>query len=305
MTATWTAPRTWVAHETPTEAMLNAHWRDNMEFLNLVRSATGRFNDLSAATVANLDASALDGVIPLAGTNVLDGVNNYSAGLFQVPVGTDKFDGTAGNKTAGSVWVEGTDLHYVNNLKSEHSWAGISTGVSPGAGYAGFLQVNGQYLRYIDAAGTIRYLIGTYVDSPASARLAAAGILDYLQWIASNVGARYTAHRNVHDDHGAYNDTTPHTDTPGYSDHTDSTSHTDTGGVHTDSPGGHTDVYGDGSGHYDHNTPHTDTTSPHTDTNPHTDSGPHTDYGHTDIPGGHTDTPAYNDHSDQPTVIGP
>jgi hypothetical protein len=297
MTATWTAPRTWVDGEVPTEAMLNAHWRDNMEFLKLIRDASGRFNDLSSATLLSTDASALDDVVPLAGAT-LTGRNDYSAAYLRLPVGADLYDGAPGNKTAGSIWVEGTALNWVNDSQIEHSWAGLATGISPGAGYAGFVMIYAHTLRYVDASGALRYILGTYVDAPADARNAAVWMESYLNWIHQTTKNRYSGVYNVHDDHGyqdsPYSDS-PHVDNPGYSDSV----HTDSGGVHTDSP-----VHADNTPytpHYD-TMVHSDSTSPHTDSTPHTDTA-HGDTPHTDTP--HTDNAAYNDHVDQPTVVGP
>jgi hypothetical protein len=299
MTAVWTAPRTWVAHETPTEAMLNAHWRDNMEFLKLVRGATGKFLDLTTATFDSVNANALSDVVSLAGNNVPAGVNDYSAGMFKLPVGADKYDGAPGNKTAGSVWVEGTALHYVTTGKIEHAFLGIYVS-SPGIAYAGFMRIMNAQLRYIDAVGDVRYCGGSLVDTPPTAISGRVGILDYLQWIAGNSQNRYRSFVNAHGDSTHTDDTVPHSDTPAYSDHTDGTSHTDTGGVHTDYPT-HTD-YGSYPSHGD-TTVHTDSSTPHTDTNPHTDSGADTD--HVDVPGSHNDLAPYSDYQDQPTVVGP
>jgi hypothetical protein len=224
-------------------------------------------------------------------------------------------------KVAGSLWVDGTQLHYVD--KSGNEWYFVGTaGSTPAGAIVGSIWVDSasSTIHYIDSVGVDRA-----VAVEAGANRAGAGALPGSIWVdtvaavnkslhaINNIQIEQTAHTDIHNDIAA-----SHTDThgdaapthgdvaPGHLDHTDSpSSHGDV--AHHDY---HYDGHSDGYGGYDntywqvaknaHGDVHDDAALEqhyygwiHYDANPYTDheDWPHADtviVGHGDVP--HVDT---------------
>ena len=295
----WTAPRTWVDTETPTASIFNTHIRDNTSFLKTSLNADGKLIALSSDYVADLDATNITSLARTAQANDFTaGRTSFNGGTtvrFIVPVGTDKYDGTAGNKTAGSIWIEGNYIHHVDSIQREWRFLGAVVS-SPASADPGSVWVDStNTINYIDASGVERRVDSTV--SPHTDTAAVAGspwIETYLHWTISG-GVEYQGHVDVaHGDYTDHTDSNPHSDSGPYSDYTD---HVDAGYGHSD----HQDGHGDHNDHTAHADvwPYTDYTD-HSDHDDHTDSGPHSD--HTDH-GDHTDntsTPA----DSRPELIG-
>ena len=288
----WTAPRTWVASEVTTAALFNTHLRDNMLILGTAIGADGRLVALSASYLASLDGTNLTGVAVVGAANTYTaGKQDLSGGTARVviPVGTDKFDGAAGNKTPGSLWVEGNYLHHVaESTKVEWRYLGTSVGAS--AGTVGSVWVDTDaMLHYIDSSGVERYVLSS--SYPHADGAAVGGSLwaeGYLHW-ANTGGQEYEGHADTHSDGTSHSDVA-HTNT--HSDSHGDVAHDDVAASHTDTHADHTDV-----GHADY---HADTTTLHTDV-AHTDtySDTHGDVSHAD----HSDH-ADVAHDDRPESIG-
>lgn len=78
MTAVWTAPKTWVVGELVTAALLNAHMRDNLEFLKTPPTALYTLNESSdynttSTSYVNVDNTKLALTITTAGGDVFIG----------------------------------------------------------------------------------------------------------------------------------------------------------------------------------------------------------------------------------------
>jgi hypothetical protein len=176
-------------------------------------------------------------------------------------------------KVAGSIWVEGNDLHYVDQFGREWYCPGYGvkavTGAKPGSIW---IEPSNHYLYYVNEWGTGIYYPYPWGDafSPINVRTGSLWVDtrdNQLHWITDHDGS---VKHNVraHYDIAAQN---AHTDT-----------HAD--GIHTDF---HSDVPG-GSSHSDVNHDDWHNDWPHSD---------HTDQSHTDVP--HTDTgKQFNDHGD-------
>jgi hypothetical protein len=308
----WTAPRTWVDGEIPTASLFNLHIRDNENVLKTSIGNDGRFLGLSSATLADLSAANVTGLAsPSTSNTYTAAVNSFNGGStvrIVVPVGTDKFDGTAGNKTAGSIWVEGDYLHHIASNQNE--WRYLGTFVSTPAGATlGSLWIESNELHYIDADGDERRIVPTETGfhTDTTARAGSLWVETYLHWIREAAQIEGQGHADAHadsahtDSHGDTHDDVGHSDT--HSDtHSDSGGHSDAhddnhadshndshldfvdGGPHADSHGdSHTDIHTDTHDDADtHSDSHSDTHSDsHTDT--HDDS--HSDAGHGDSHG--------------------
>lgn len=177
----WTPPRTWTHAEVVTSAMLNEQLRDNHLALKATRDAYGRFLSLGSATIANLDGSALTGIVIPGQNATYSGVNDYNAGtaFLVVPVGTNLYAAAeGGGKAPGSFWIDGQYAHHVGSDGREWRYLGavLST---PASAKPGSVYVSTNSLRYIDATGVQRNCAtsGAYV-----ARRARNGSL----WVQSN-----------------------------------------------------------------------------------------------------------------------
>jgi len=93
------------------------------------------------------------GLIPVT-TYHFRAVLSYSGGVI---VGSDRTFVTSAARQNGSLWIEGTDLHWISDGVN---WR--STGGSPGAvaGKVGSIWVEGNDLHYIDSSGNERTLVG-------------------------------------------------------------------------------------------------------------------------------------------------
>ncbi len=290
----WSTPRTWVDAEVVTAAIMNAHVRDNMAILETPRDASGRVEELSSATLADLSSGNVTGLAtPLTGT-AYTGDNDFSGGArFKVPVGADKWTGTKGVDAAG-MWVEGDYLHHISsNVTTEWRYLGTFVSSTPGVPAAGSVWVEGNDLYYVDTSGNERRCVssGTTGHSDAGALGGSAWIETYAHWVrevgtvelpghADVVHSDHTDHddHNDHDDNGAHSDSTTHDDVT-HSPHSDHNDHEDfddlvaSEWVHDD---------------YEDHGDHTD----YTDHSDHSDSGPHDDHQDHDDSTGHNDVAA-------------
>lgn len=293
----WTAPITWADDAVYDAADFNEQIRDNFALLKTPLSDVGRVLAISSAYFSSLDGTNLTGVALVgAGNTYTAGVQNFSGGATArviLPVGADKYDGTPGNKTAGSLWIEGDYLHWVADTQSEWRYLGLEVATPAGATVGAFW-VEGSDARYVDASGVERRCLGTVVEDHVGATPGVVWMEAYLHWIRQTAGGReYRGFANI-----AAQDV-PHVDIPAHDD------------AHVDTPHNDVPLYDDA--HYDQ--PHADVPeappAPHIDI-PHVDEPyvdtPHTDDAHVDTP--HTDTPyddqPYTDtpYTDQPTEIG-
>jgi hypothetical protein len=314
----WTTPRTWAANDVPTAALLNANIRDNMDLLKTSFTDAGQVRAFSSSYFASLDGANLTGIVKTAGaTTFTAGKNNFSAGTARVvlPVGTDKFDGTAGNKTAGSSWVEGDYFHHIASNQNEWRFLGTSLGAPGGSPVVGSIWVDtDNIVHYIDASGIERKLSSTTSPHTDAAAVAGSVWVETYLHSASSGGVETQWHADTaHTDSatGAHTDT--HSDSAPHSDsHSDthSDSHSDVAHVDTHSDVSHGDEHTD---HYDivyisdhtdtaHDDAHNDTA--HTDTHSDTHSDSHTDtVTHNDS---HTDHADHADvtHADLPESMG-
>src|SRR6266446_3803726 len=235
----WSNPRTWLASEVVSAAEMNQEIRDNMTVLKTPIADTGKVSGLNSSTLANLSGTNLTGVAKVASGNDFTGgkhsFNAGSAARLVAPVGAAKYDGSPGNKTSGSVWVD-TDnyLHWVDAQSPGREWRYIgAAGHSDAAAVAGSLWVEASDVRYVDPSNVVRVVSGTAVHSDGAA---IGGSLwadtAYLGWVVETGTTAYLGHLDVHGDtaHSDSHSDVAHTDT-----HTDT--HADAG--HSDS---HTDV---------------------------------------------------------------
>jgi len=326
----WTTPRTWAAGDVPTASTgspaLNAQVRDNMLVLKTPIDDNGKFRALTSSYLADLSGANLTGVGYLAASSTYTAGNqDFGAGggsRIRLPVGTDKFAGSAGNKTAGSAWVEGDDLHVVASTQHEWYYTGTSLG-SPAGALTGSCWVDTDDLvHYVDASGVERSVAAaaSHVDTAARSGSAWVDTDSHLHWVGTSgqewdghtdVAAHSDSHSDVAHSDVAHDDThgdVAHSDAHGDDAHSDSHSdvaHSDVAhsDFHLDNASPHADTHGDlahsdvthSDSHVDsaHNDFHNDTahTDDHSDV-AHSDS-------HTDSHGDHTDT-----HGDQPTDLG-
>jgi len=243
-------------------------------------------------------------------------------------------------KLAGSLWVEGDYLHYVDSNAAEWIATVASASATPAAGAkpgSVWIESTTGYLCYVTESGALIYKFTQY---PGPIQAAAANAINGSIWIESNLirfvfqpyeyGLHYdvapvSGHGDIaHVDAGAHTDT-PHTNThtdshgdQAHSDraHTDHNDHNDNAHVdsHSDSHGdnSHQDSHNDDSGEYFYD--HVDCSRQYT----HNDSGGgglrvHFDcnsspggYTHTDIThldsGGDNSNPIHYDHSNHDDV---
>lgn len=293
----WTAPRTWVDGETPTATLFNTHLRDNQLILKTPFDSGGKLTALSSTYLADLDGSNLTGLAIFGGSNSFTaGTHSFYSAVLRVPVGSNKYGGTSGNKTAGSIWVESTALCHVDDTQDEWQYVGDSVS-TPGAGYAGcvWLDTSDNRIHYVDALGTERVcLSSSQPHTDAAGDLGSIWTETYLHAMsASSVERQY--HNDV--SHSNHNDNLDHSDHDNHTDHGDYTDHDDSGSGHSDHDDGHVN-------HDDYS---------HADVYPH---GDYTDYSDHDDDinwGGHDNHTDYDDYTDhdnvaadsRPTYIGP
>lgn len=277
----WTAPRTWIDGEVPTAALLNTHLRDNLAILKTIRDASGKLSALDSTTLADLSAANLTEIAHAAAANSFTaGRSRFNQGAsvrFVLPVGADKYTGVKGSSTAKGTWVETDYLHHIAQ-DGATEWRYLGTVVSTPAGaVAGSAWVEGAELHYVDASGVERACIfagSTAVHTDGAALGGGVWVETYLHWIQESGIVEVPGHADVtHSDHSDHADT-PHTDA--HSDTHGDTAHADV--AHVDSHADHTDV-GHSDGHADshtdtaHSDSHSDT---HSDVS-HADGTPHSD----------------------------
>lgn len=302
----WTSPRTWVHAEVPTASIFNTHLRDNLTFLKTYVNDAGKIPALSSTYIANLSGANLTGLVISTGANTYTvGKQNFGAdstSRFLVPVGTDKFDGSAGNKTAGSIWVEGNYLHHVSSTQVEWRFLGDVVGTPGGGALAGSVWFEANELHYLDSTAVERKVLGTTsgMHSDAFAVTGSIWVESYLHFVPTN-SQETQGHEDVtHQDAGTHTDS--HTDVT----HQDN-AHQDTHGdshsdvAYVDAP--HSDTHSDyytNEGNWDpwHGDVHSDDYSdnPHADSHTDTHSDTHSDAGHYDVP--HTDVHGDASHAD-------
>jgi len=306
----WTSPRTWVDGEVPTAALMTAHLGANQLVLKTSLTNDGKIAALSSSYLADLSGTNLTGLVKLASANTRTvGKQTFSDPVrIVVPVGTDLYDGTSGNKTPGSVWIEGDYFHHVDDAQNEWRFLGTSLGAAGGGAVNGSVWVESTYLHYIDASGVDRYL---YSNSAQHSDAAAIGgslwAETYAHWIQQTGTQEYRGHADI-----THTDSNPHTDSTSHNDHNDHSNYTD----HSDAGSGHTDI----SGHNDFNdyTDHTDYVhvdqfNGHSDSYPYTDYTDHTDHDDHSDAGGHSNHSDHSDHTNhsdvaadsRPEFIGP
>lgn len=160
-------------------------------------------------------------------------------------------------KVAGSIWVEGLDLHFIDQFNREWYYPGYGLKVATAQPGSIWIQSGAhpeQYLLYINEGGTAVYYISPYGDAliPASVQMGSLwiGQDNQIHW----AGITWSSDPNYRYNVRGHNDVAPHTD---HTDHTDVSAHSDVAHsdrAHTDTPAvpQHTDVHGDVP-HSDHN----------------------------------------------------
>lgn len=156
-------------------------------------------------------------------------------------------------KRAGSLWVEGAELHYVDSVGNEWYIAGDYWGST--AGKPGSLWIGPDAYMYYSGSNGLKYRVPLQnVHSDAAAQKASIWVEgNYLYYAIG--GAKYW----THGDYSHADGSSGHTDVPHADGHTDSSHGDSHGDGHTDSGHGdsHTDAaHGDGvtnhsDGHYD------------------------------------------------------
>lgn len=218
-------------------------------------------------------------------------------------------------KAPGSIWIESTELHFVDQAGEEYLHDGEFVSNQPTA-KPGSIWVEGDYVCYIDATSNKRRIPNILAtSSPAGMKQGSLWAeISRLHWYSQNnqdrLGHNDVVHIDTHNDVG-HSDAT-HVDVPFVDTHGDShgdATHTDT--PHSDS---HTDTHGDSHGDLSFQD-HTDSipfSDSHTDTHgdSHSDHGSYGQGNHT----GHMDCPKpyngadrpaqYQDHDDIPNQQG-
>lgn len=176
--------------------------------------------------------------------------------------------------TAGSIWVEGSYLHFCPTTTTRYRYLGTYV-ANRAAAISGSIWIDGDSLRYIDANKDERFLLTGTTSSPAGVSSAIKGSV----WIENfricsvpgTIGNSYK--REYHED-TSFSDHSDHTDCV-YSDN----------GPHQDFYTNHSDFTGDPA--FFHVDFHFDSPNPHYDFN---DCA----VGHADgSSSSHTDTPEY------------
>lgn len=133
----WTTPRTWVAGETVTAQLMNAHVRDNLNILKTPIDDNGKVQALSSTYLANLDGSNLTN-IPKKLNSQYTPVGNVGGGeddlmSYTLPGGTLA---TNGNGVRITGW--GTCANNGNTKTIKGYWGGgqVSSTFSPAASAA-------------------------------------------------------------------------------------------------------------------------------------------------------------------------
>jgi hypothetical protein len=307
----WWTPKTWAFSEVATADHFNQQLRDDLNTLKNPIDANAKLVALDAAHLADLNGLNLTGLaVVAAGNTFTAGKSAFADGRVRLPVGADKYAGSAGAKVPGSVWIEGDHFHHVSDEGDEWRYLGNLIG-AVGVGLAGYVWIEGPYLHYIDADGDERIVVTTVaLHTDASAQAGSVWVETYPHWIQESGTQEYQGHADVsHTDHGDHDEVgnpvhTNHNDHDNFSEpHQDFDDHGDGGFPHSDFldhqdhiDGVHVDLnpHGDFNDHTDFSNPHQDHDD-HDNHQDHDDSGPHTN--HND----HDDAPA----DSRPELIGP
>lgn len=187
-------------------------------------------------------------------------------------------------KIAGSIWIHGNTLHFIDQNGGEWQWNGVY--VRDQAAKPGCLWIEGPYIRYINEYGNQIYQVeGPNFGAVAGAKDGSLWIdsaITRLMWISNGSERRYAHHDVAHvDGGGAATHTNSHTDTP----HANVPE-----GTHSNIP--HTNTHGD----LPHADSHTDAHSntPHDDYHGDSHGDYHGDHGYSIPLGGHFDCYFYN-----------
>src|SRR3954463_4495656 len=157
-------------------------------------------------------------------------------------------------KIAGSVWVDGSTLHYVDKNNAEWFFTGTVVASPAGAPVVGSIWVSGSFVNYIDSLNRVRQLPVVLVTSRVGVGAVSGSI-----WVDTAANTNFS----LHFIDASQNEQAAHGD----GGHTDVThgdvlaSHTD---AHSDTTVTHTDVA------------HQDVAASHTDVAAHSD-GVHSD----------------------------
>lgn len=191
----------------------------------------------------------------------------------------------------GSIWVDGSELHFVDGDGDEWKYNGeeaIDFSLAPNMVKTavltpGSIWIEGEDLYYVGDDDTIR-------KTPTNLKETSVSGIKGSVWIESNKITYVDEDRNVRvagieDDNSR--------DDPAHDDHTDN-SHEDHVDSHTDSGGDHTNQWDYSWGGSKYYADHTDVGSNHTDDHTHRIKYDHDD-SHSDTP--HDD---YKDHANQP-----
>jgi len=192
----WTTPATWVDGTTPDETEFNEQVRDNLLVLKASRNDAGLFLGLTSTYLADLSGLNIAELAKLASANTfteLFHVNGTSpsSGRLVIPIIADA-DGVAagagslwlstddgdvkfrnegdtttfrcnrtfvgsGTGNPGSLWVEGSDLHYITDFGGpsvEYYVTPIIVGAVTAAARGGSIWVEGNDLHWIRETGT-------------------------------------------------------------------------------------------------------------------------------------------------------
>lgn len=202
------------------------------------------------------------------------------------------------SKQPGSLWVSGSTLRFVDSSGYEYYYTGSLVN-TPAKAVPGSIWIEGYDFHYIDSTGNNR-VISNYTNTAVSGAVKGSIWIQgaTLRWINESgyIGYGHSdANNNIAHGDAPHADVPAHTDTP-YQDH------------HDGCGPGFTDYNGTylGCPYSDHRMPgytnHSDVT--YTDcyyndyTRNYTCVTAHSDVAHSDVP-------AYGDHTDAPTYVGP
>ena len=221
-------------------------------------------------------------------------------------------------KKAGSLWVEGTDLHFVDAAGNEYYYPGVSAGAAPAAAIKGsvWAETNGTFLAsklfWVDSSGNKRYY-NSYVYAYIQSTAAIIGSMwvqtgpipastPVIRMMTSNAGSKYAIPLHLDVAYGNYTDyfADGHSDDPAHTNtgYSDDPGHTNNHGDHTDNTGAHSDDPPHANDHSDHTNYHDYTDAYMDNYGDHQDSGYSDDPPHTNIEGvyldiGYSDDPAH------------
>jgi hypothetical protein len=248
----WHTPVDWSTIPIPDHDDFNEQIRDNLNVLKTSRNDAGKILGLSSSYLLDLSGLNLTGVGLLASANTLTAKNTFSgAGRLVIPV-----EGAYTGTDAGDMAVVGQNLVYKDSAGTTKTFAGTSNGSPGGGALAGSIWIEGSDLHYISSTGVERIVPGaaTAMHSDAAASAASLwGETTYLHWIIQTGTSEMFGHIDSHTDsgHGDVAHVDTHSDT-----HTD-TAHQDSHTDHSDT--GHADAHADAAHVDTHSDTHTDT----------------------------------------------